>query len=80
MMPSIALPVWRKNNWPKTSADAVPYRKNSYHSATAPAIAAATTRLMPAGAFSAVFAALTDAAVVGVAIVLHSDTYYWKKE
>jgi len=36
--------------------------------------------LMPAGALSAVFTAFTDAAVEGVAIVLHSDTYYWKKE
>ena len=49
MMPSMALPVWRKNNWPKTRAEAVPYRKNSYHSATVPAMAAATTRLSPAG-------------------------------
>jgi len=37
-------------------------------------MAAATTRLMPAGAWSAVFATFTDAAEEGVAMVLHSDT------
>ncbi len=35
---------WGKNNWPNTSAAAVPYMKKSYHSSAVPTSAPMTTR------------------------------------
>src|SRR6478735_5874184 len=45
--PSRALSVFGKNRVPKTNAEAAEYRRNSYHSATVPAIEAATTLRRP---------------------------------
>ena len=51
MIASKSLMPFAKKILLNTSVAAVPYKKNSYHSTTVPAIEAITTRLSPVGTF-----------------------------